>query len=209
MLNEELVWTIPKKIVDDFLNHQKGLIEISFEQSLQLLKHGSFIPKSKAEQNEELLQVIPYFATSYTSNLIMQRRTKVAGEQRLYNKLAFFGGHINSHDNITNNPTDTFWRGAMREFNEELDAKPLVFDFLGLIRLDTTPVDKVHLGFAFYIRLGDFKDIKEKEKYTLEIIPLEEATNYLQQMETWAFLCTRKIIEKNEKNKRGITPHRG
>ncbi|MEM0369779.1 MAG: hypothetical protein QXE80_03670 [Pyrobaculum sp.] len=189
MLQKENVLVIESKLVDQFVrqsgyNHG-GLVPIEYERFLSLLQSGRFIKREVAEQDPDYRQVIPYFVLTNAGNFFMMRRLNGAGEQRLHNLIGCFGGHINDTDSEKKDPVEAFEAGTWREFYEELDATVLVIDFLGLLVMDETPVDKVHLGAVFHMKVSNPR-VKEVHKYEPVVFPIAQWLEYAGRMESWA-----------------------
>lgn len=189
MYEKENVLILESKLVDEFVKSKGyshgGLVPVEYEEFLELLSDGKFMKRELAEENPEFRQVIPYFVLTNGSNFFMMRRLNKAGEQRLHNLIGCFGGHINDTDSENKNPIEAFERGIWREFHEELSATVLVIEFLGLLVMNKTPVDKVHLGAVFHMKVSN-PQIKETEKYEPLVFPITQWEEYADDMESWA-----------------------
>lgn len=189
MYEKENVLVLESRLVDEFVKSKgyssDGLVPVEYEAFLELLSNGKFMKRSLAEENPEFRQVIPYFVLTSGANFFMMRRLNKAGEQRLHNLIGCFGGHINDNDSEKKNPIEAFERGIWREFHEELSASVLVIDFLGLLVMNKTPVDKVHLGAVFHMKVAN-PEIKEVEKYEPITFPITQWEEYADKMESWA-----------------------
>lgn len=180
-------------------------------KTVMCLSHD-FIPKQKAENDDNWKQIIPYQLFSYNNQFFIYRRGKKIGESRLAEKYSIgIGGHINSDDlngfiekkgNIDNQDFIKFYKKALlREREEELHRLPSGKEyFLGWINDDTEPVGRVHLG-AIHLTIFDNSEyIKIKEEESLLFVGwweiekiLENSSNF----ETWSVLSAKHVANLN------------
>ena len=110
------------------------------------------------ETNSTVVQIIPYVVLHKDDLISNYRRNKGVGESRLVGKVSVgWGGHVDTSMPYTHtNPaiySQLIKEAIERELTEELilpvetNLEALVFR--GLIYLDTSPVDIVHLGLVF------------------------------------------------------------
>lgn len=200
MYEKEKVLVVPSEVVEKMVDGKTGFIKLPFSRVLVMLSKADFAPRNQVEEDPNYRQIIPYLVTRHLSNLIMFRRKPKAGEKRLHGMLSFPGGHINMSDMVGIKKTDktdmfdVFWNGTYREFNEEIDGIPLSWQFEGIIKSDATEVDKVHLGVILSVNIGDYKGVKEEEKYEAIVDKPEAFKQYLSEMETWAKLAYENVV---------------
>jgi predicted NUDIX family phosphoesterase len=114
-----------------------------------------------AETDEQWLQVIPYtvIRCAYDKQQILcYRRSPKCGEDRLAGKYSIgIGGHVDL-DAVDLYPVHQMAKivldAALREINEEVVTVlrvPRELQFRRILRFNSTPVDRVHLGFVFSI----------------------------------------------------------
>lgn len=110
------------------------------------------------ETNDTVVQIIPYVILHKDELISNYRRNKGVGESRLVGKVSVgWGGHVDTSMPYTHTNSAIFSQlikeAIKRELEEELilpvetNLKALVFK--GLIYLDTSPVNAVHLGLVF------------------------------------------------------------
>jgi len=110
------------------------------------------------ETNSTVVQIIPYVVLHKDDLISNYRRNKGVGESRLVGKVSVgWGGHVDTSMPYTHtNPaiySQLIKEAIERELTEELilpvetNLEALVFR--GLIYLDSSPVDIVHLGLVF------------------------------------------------------------
>ena len=110
------------------------------------------------ETNSTVVQIIPYVVLHKDDLISNYRRNKGVGESRLVGKVSVgWGGHVDTSMPYTHtNPaiySQLIKEAIERELAEELilpvetNLEALVFR--GLIYLDSSPVDIVHLGLVF------------------------------------------------------------
>ena len=149
-----------------------------------LFRHTAitFYPRTQAELDPRLRQIIPYIVLLNNSNkVLMFHRNISAGESRLHNKRSVgIGGHINtksirhidSSDSI--DIMSTIMAGLKKELGEELPHNPGLQKivgslyqrdvtgagnhlgnavFKGIIHSNETETDEVHIGMVVLIKL--------------------------------------------------------
>jgi predicted NUDIX family phosphoesterase len=204
---EELILVVPKKCFDNCGAFQgfnpegeKYLKELIDTQSAYFTKRGP------AEKDPSMKQIIPYCIVMQNGNILVYKRGKTGGEDRLKSLYSCgIGGHINPIDSseetvpfnrtslkralqreITeeilipkNNPSKTINTATNGGINSELDY--VKFTTAGLINDDSNSVGQVHLG------LVEIAQIPEGP-----VAALEEAISDLK------FISPNELIEKRE-----------
>lgn len=122
---------------------------------------GAFYDRTdELENNTTLKQIIPYVTATCAGKILVYQRTPKQTEKRLHAKYSIgFGGHINPEDG--ENGQNPVIGARTRELNEEvsLEGTP-TYKFEGTINFNDTPVESVHLGFAYTAEFAS-------EKYTI------------------------------------------
>lgn len=116
-----------------------------------------FVPRPDAEENDQHLQILPYIAIMCGDKILSYRRSPSGGEQRLHGKLSIgVGGHINNTDH-KDQPFMAYQNGTKREMREEvgldLSTEAIQRTVIGLLKDETNPVGRVHLGVAHVIEV--------------------------------------------------------
>jgi predicted NUDIX family phosphoesterase len=155
-----------------------------------------FVPRHKAEEDDSLKQLIPYFIICHADRVWCYTRGKRSGEGRLVAKVSIgIGGHINNEDlDLIENIYD---RAAIRELEEEVAVPPgYAHHIAALLNDDSTPVGRVHLGVVHVLRTAS-ADVRKNEQAITEASfrTLEELRSLRDRMETWSQICFDRIDE--------------
>lgn len=106
--------------------------------------------QSMMEQNPNYRQVIPYIVVEGKSDgrVVLMQRMPQQGEARLsgYHYIGV-GGHTEYKD--TGRGDDIIKVAAKRELNEELGFNGGDLQLMGVIKMDDSEVDRVHLGILY------------------------------------------------------------
>lgn len=148
-------------------------------QSTDLFK-AFFVEKD--EDNEELIQVIPYCIIKYGETWLCYKRS--GSESRLVNQLsAGFGGHVEEGERVID--------ACIRELREEihLTVRENSLNFLGLIYDDSTPVNKVHLGVVYYLDASDFALYRKNPSDEIKYLYTLSYSTIAEGCETWTKLA--------------------
>jgi len=133
-------------------------------------KYMSFQRRGDCETDETKRQIIPYIIVldedeGNKLTVLTYKRGRQGNEERLHDLYTFgVGGHINTGD-VVFNGSDTVMNAVFREIEEEIGLNSEDFSFIshiGWVALDSTPVDKVHLGkiYIAVIEKGSIPKIK-------------------------------------------------
>jgi len=214
---EECVLTVPTREL-----HALGLFQGFTPEAAKYLTllespNLTFTPRSQAEQEPSLKQLIPYVLIERAGQWYSYQRTARSGESRLYGKTSVgLGGHINDddlrlakcdpiaiyHQNELGEEApswrDAYNAGVRREIDEEIRLVGVQsHHVIGFINDDSNPVGSVHLGVVHLIRLHRTggAELKEDSGKLLEI-DIAEAYACLEfhnaiELETW----TRFLVE--------------
>lgn len=128
-----------------------------------------FIPRVDCEDSLNFLQLLPYVVLMTHDGRIVgyNRASKGNGEARLAGNFSIgFGGHVEILDTSYAFITDWLYSAITRELDEEIYLKgtrgvsqctipPEAFprEFQGIVCSDDSPVDSVHLGLVYIVRL--------------------------------------------------------
>ena len=194
------------KDLEEVLVVDRGLVErIGLFQGLTLdtdrylaellnPRNYRFVPRHKAELDESLKQLIPYFLICHGERIWCYVRGKKSGEGRLVSKASIgIGGHINNLDE--NLFEDVYSRAAVRELEEEVVLpKGYTHKVVGLLNDDLTPVGRVHLGVIHVLRVAS-PDVKKREDVITEsgFKTLAELRGMNDRLETWSQICLEQI----------------
>ena len=149
-----------------------------------------FVPRYKAEEDDSLKQLIPYFLICHGDRIWCYVRGKKSGEGRLVAKGSIgIGGHINHLDE--NLFEDIYSRAAIRELEEEVILpKGYTHKVVGLLNDDQTPVGRVHLGVIHVLKVTT-PEVKKREDVITEsgFKTRGELKAMYDRLETWSQIC--------------------
>jgi predicted NUDIX family phosphoesterase len=191
---EELVLTFPRRLLDEIGSFQ-GLCTKTGAYVPRILEaqNTKYVPRSLAEDDPSLKQIIPYVLVRRGGTLLHYVRGKGSGEKRLVAKGSIgIGGHINHRDEgLFGTGTDYYEDAVQRELHEELliDAD-LATRVIALINDDSTPVGQVHFGVVHVCELGGEHVSRGEPCITeLQFLGLDQLRARRDAMETWSQLC--------------------
>jgi len=149
-----------------------------------------FAPRSEAEEDPSLKQLIPYVVVTAGDKLLHYRRGSGSGEQRLLKKGSVgIGGHINDGDGLGETfDAAAYQRALMRELQEELAIESCFIERpLALLNDDSNAVGAVHLGFVNQCQWAE-PNVQANEEAIAELgcLTLEDLQERHDQLETWS-----------------------
>ena len=149
----------------------------------RLNREGRFAPREAVEEDERLRQPIPYAVLVYEGRLWRMRRREKGGERRLVGLYSLgVGGHVNPED-LSREPIT--W-ALFRELFEEAGVRAKKVRRLGLILTDATPVERVHVGVLYLVEPDRRPVVREVEKLTGELVPLDQVEREAERLEGWS-----------------------
>ena len=170
-----------------------GILETNFNHYLTLIEQNQeYMPRGLAEEDFSYKQIIPYVIFRFENHYFLMQRKESSSEQRLANKYSLgIGGHMRKEDL----KGSSIFSWAQREFYEEVFYKgSLLVTPLGILNLETTPVDQVHLGLVLLLE-GDNPHIKIKsELKSGHLATLEECKE--KNLENWSMLIVEYLQNK-------------
>jgi len=191
---EELVLTFPRTLLDEIGSFQGLCTDIgAYVPRILEAQNTKYVPRSLAEDDPSLKQIIPYVLVRRGDTLLHYVRGKGSGEKRLVAKGSIgIGGHINHRDeDLFGSGTDYYEEAVQRELHEELliDAD-LTTRVVALINDDSTPVGQVHFGVVHVCELGDEHVSRGEPCITdLRFLTMGELRERRDAMETWSQLA--------------------
>ncbi|MBX9577442.1 MAG: NUDIX domain-containing protein [Chthoniobacterales bacterium] len=199
MTSQEKVLVVPRSLFDS-LGAFQGLnseVERYLPVFLDPANH-SFVPRSEAEEDPSLKQLIPYIIVTCRDRVLQYRRGSGSGETRLLKKRSLgIGGHINDEDGLGKDfDAAAYERALLRELEEELNL-PASFHFtqikpLALLNDDSNPVGEVHLGVVHQCELlSDEVTAKEEAIAELGFFSHEELQQRIEEFESWSQIVVR------------------
>ena len=191
---EELVLTFPRTLLDEIGSFQGLCTDIgAYVPRILEAQNTRYVPRSLAEDDPSLKQIIPYVLVRRGDALLHYVRGKGSGEKRLVAKGSIgIGGHINHRDeDLFGSGTDYYEEAVQRELHEELliDAD-LTTRVVALINDDSTPVGQVHFGVVHVCELGDEHVSRGEPCITdLRFLTMDKLRERRDAMETWSQLA--------------------
>lgn len=191
---EELVLTFPRQLLDEIGAFQGLRTDIdAYVPRILEAQNTKYVPRSLAEDDPSLKQIIPYVLVRRADTLLHYVRGKGSGEKRLVAKGSIgIGGHINHRDeDLFGAGTDYYELAVQRELHEELliDAD-LTTRVVALINDDSTPVGQVHFGVVHVCELGGEHVSRGEPCITeLRFLTLDQLAERRDAMETWSQLA--------------------
>lgn len=167
--------TEPAPYLESFLNRENNF----------------FAPRSSAEDDPSLKQIIPYAVFRHAGRILHYVRGGKSGEKRLVAKGSIgIGGHINDEDDQAD-PTldrDAYRTAVEREISEELRIRGTFTDrIVGLINDDSSEVGRVHLGVVHVVDLeSDNVEPGEAVITELEFLSPKELIVRRDSLESWS-----------------------
>lgn len=188
---DELVLTFPRTLLDEIGAFQGLRTDIgAYVPRILEAQNTKYVPRSLAETDPSLKQIIPYVLIRRGRTLLHYVRGKGSGEKRLVAMGSIgIGGHINHRDeDLFGSGTDYYELAVQRELHEELliDAD-LTTRIVALINDDSTPVGQVHFGVVHVCELGEQHVSRGEPCITeLQFLGLEDLRARRDAMETWS-----------------------
>jgi predicted NUDIX family phosphoesterase len=191
---EELVLCFPRPLLDEIGTfHGIQTDTDAYIPRILEAQNTSFVPRSQAESDPSMKQIIPYVLIRKGDTLLHYVRGKGSGEKRLVAKGSIgIGGHINHRDeNLFLTGLEFYEEAVQRELHEELRMDGhFRTRIIALLNDDTTPVGQVHLGLVHLCELAEENVAKGEACITeLQFLTLPELLARREQMETWSQLA--------------------
>ncbi len=162
-------------------------------------ENNFFAPRSQAEQDPALKQIIPYVLLTHGDRVLHYVRGKKAGEQRLVAKGSIgIGGHLNDADeSLFSYDEHSYLAGVQREVDEELAVDCAYRNTVrAILNDDSTEVGRVHLGIIHVFQLEN-AEVKKREAMITQLAFLTpaELRERRDSLETWSQICADHFAE--------------
>jgi len=181
----ELVYAVPRRLLFEGVEPWLGVRREDVAAILDRLRSGSFVPRSAAESDRDLKQIIPYLVLRDGERIFLMKRTRAGGDARLHDLYTIgVGGHLNPGDG-------SIVGGLEREWAEEMTADFVPdFEFFGLLNDDTVEVGVHHLGIVYAAdAAGRSVAVRETHKLAGSFETVATARSVYDRMETWSQLA--------------------
>src|SRR5215471_3361848 len=193
-MKEEMVLVIRRSLLESLGLFQGLQFQVDRYLPAMLARENNFFaPRSSAETDPSLKQIIPYAILSSAGRILRYKRGKKSGEQRLVAKGSIgIGGHMNDHDEgLFALDMDAYFAGVRREVDEELIIERPTNTRIGaLINDDSNEVGQVHLGVVHVFDLP--RPVAQKREsmiLNIEFLTPEQLGAERDTLETWSQIC--------------------
>lgn len=189
-----MILAVRRSLFDELGAFQGLNFEIErYLPALLARENNFFTPRSAAEADPTMKQIIPYALLVHEGRVLHYVRGKKAGEQRLVAKGSIgIGGHVNDHDEgLFALDRAAYEAGVRREVGEELRIGAAYTDHaVALLNDDSNEVGRVHLGIVHVFQLAS-GDVQKGEAMITELQFLDRdgLVEKRQHMETWSQIC--------------------
>jgi len=190
-MKEEMVLVVRRSLLES-LGIFQGL-EFDIDRYLARIlsrEHNFFAPRSSAESDPSLKQIIPYAILVSEGRVLRYKRGKRSGEQRLVAKGSIgIGGHMNDRDEgLFALDMEAYLAGVQREIDEELIVNtPLANRIAALINDDSNEVGQVHLGVIHIVELATpTAEKRESMILGIEFLAPEQLRAERDTLESWS-----------------------
>jgi predicted NUDIX family phosphoesterase len=184
--SHELVYAVARDTLFDGVAPWRGVRRDDVAEMLRRVEeNGKYVPRSSAEKDRSLKQIIPYVVLRDGDRIFLMKRTRAGGDPRLHNHYTIgVGGHLNPGDG-------SVLDGLAREWREELDADFVpAFEFVGLLNDDTVEVGLHHLGLVYVADAsGRPVGVRETHKLSGSFERIGVVRAAYERMETWSQLA--------------------
>ena len=186
------------ELSDNFEGFIEGQQAKLFREKYLIPSNLFYIDRDLAENDPSYKQVIPYCFISKPEEIFYYERSKKGSEERLHNLCSLgVGGHINPCDG---NNEETLSLACKRELDEEISYEGFKgSSFVGLINDNSDPVNSVHFGVVFHIKLDHHGKVEPKEAKLINKNFVDKKRLITEDInwEKWSALLLRGYIRNN------------
>jgi predicted NUDIX family phosphoesterase len=193
-MKEEMVLVVRRSLLESLGMFQGLQFDVDRYLPAMLARENNFFaPRSSAETDPTLKQIIPYTILSSAGKVLRYKRGKKSGEQRLVAKGSIgIGGHMNDHDEgLFALDREAYLAGVQREIDEELIVERPIRSRIGaLINDDSNEVGQVHLGVVHIFELTHpIAEKRESMILNIEFLTPAQLRAERETLETWSQIC--------------------
>ena len=191
---EEMVLVIRRSLFDSLGAFQGLNFDVGHYLPAILSRQNNFFaPRSAAEQDPSLKQIIPYVLLAHGGKVLHYVRGRKAGEQRLAAKGSIgIGGHLNDADeSLFSYDAQSYQAGVQREVDEEIAVGCAYKNSIrSILNDDSTEVGRVHLGVIHVFEL-ESAEVKKREALITQLgfLSPAELQERRDTLETWSQIC--------------------
>jgi predicted NUDIX family phosphoesterase len=193
-MKEEMILVVRRSLFESLGIFQGFTRDVDrYLPSFLARENNFFAPRSAAENDPSLKQIIPYALIIGEGKIFRYRRGKTSGEKRLIAKGSIgIGGHMNDQDEgLFALDRAAYLAGVQREIDEEIQIpNPRSHRIVGLINDDSTEVGKVHLGVVHVVDLPAAQAAKRESAITeVGFCTSGELLAERESLESWSQIC--------------------
>ncbi|HEV3210507.1 MAG TPA: hypothetical protein VGY91_09590, partial [Chthoniobacterales bacterium] len=193
-MKEEMVLVVRRSLLESLGMFQGLQFDVDRYLPAMLARENNFFaPRSSAENDPSLKQIIPYTILASAGKILRYKRGKKSGEQRLVAKGSIgIGGHMNDNDEgLFALDMEAYLAGVQREILEELIVERPKHTRIGaLINDDSNEVGQVHLGVVHIFELPyPVAEKRESMILNIEFLTPEQLRAERDTLETWSQIC--------------------
>lgn len=200
-LNEDIL--VVEREAFDLLTAGKGAEHLYNVHYRSLLAKARPIHRMLAEEDHQLVQLIPSFLIFKEDRVLSFRRTRKTPEQRLHDSSSIvFGGHLQAEDSpaLFADDDQEVERFLFRELHEELgfSPPPRHSRYAGVLHLMGTVFERQHAGLVFAIDLEPGTRVESREPgyhSTLRFLDWESIADSPVMEDRWSATCIAHIRE--------------
>ena len=199
-MKEEMVLVVRRALIESIGIFQGLNFAVDrYLPALLARENNFFAPRSTAETDPSLKQIIPYAILTSGGYVLRYKRGKKSGEQRLIAKGSIgIGGHMNDRDEgLFALDRDAYLAGVQREIEEEIQIDaPRSNRIVALLNDDSNEVGQVHLGVVHLLALTAPRAEKKERMITnIEFLTPGELRGERETLETWSQICVDQLEE--------------
>lgn len=175
---------------------EDGFTEIKHDPKIwSMFDNGTLVYRYETEGISDFQQIIPYILIFNNEKTKLFTTKRIAGDNRLINKLSIAcGGHISQDDF----GKELLFKAAVRELFEEVDVNPIApFEIIGYVR-DMTSSTNDHTGVVIALKVKDKVTINENDNLIGEWMGLDELTNNYNRLEGWSKHIVDYFVDKGK-----------
>lgn len=160
-----------------------------------ILRTFFFLPRSQAEYDGSVKQIIPYVIIRRGGQYLLLRRLKKQTETRLHDRLSLgVGGHINPSEESAEDP---LYAGLLRELREEVTVEgPFSLTVAGVLNENNGGVSDFHTGLVCLLETGGEVRVRETEKMSGAWADPSEIRAVYDRLETWSQIVADRLLDR-------------
>ncbi len=195
---EEQVLVVDRKALEDRLGGGMFVTEGIEEIRRFIVADHRFLPRSRAEYDASVKQIIPYVIIRRGEEFFLLRRLKKQTEARLHDKLSLgVGGHINPSEETAEDP---LWAGLLRELDEEVAVEEIrSLTCAAVLNENNGGVSDYHAGLVCLLETGGEVTVRETEKMAGEWADLGKIRGEYHRLETWSQIVVDCLLDPKKK----------